>query len=202
MDKSSYSKCYITGCQQQPKHHLTQISNGESGQEHYTCRVHLQELISEWLHPTEQFAPAGKCLEGATECYVTIAMSNRSPRRGTVFLKAFDGGGWTTVECKHHDLLSLLILCRKADSSELQVHDVLRSLIEALGANLCHVVIRDSDDDEEVVGDIVISAAHGESAILCRPCDAICTAFRGHVPIFVSNRLLRGYSDFEGVAEV
>ena len=73
-------------------------------------------------------------------------------------------------------------------------HDLLMTLLSALGGSLLRVAISDLMEDEEgngtFYGFLVIKHDSGEVVIDCRPSDAIAMATRANCPIFVSREVI------------
>ncbi len=73
-------------------------------------------------------------------------------------------------------------------------HDLLMTLLSALGGSLLRVAISDLMEDEEgngtFYGFLVIKRDSGEVVIDCRPSDAIAMATRANCPIFVSREVI------------
>ena len=73
-------------------------------------------------------------------------------------------------------------------------HDLMHSLIEAMGGRLARVAISDLVEDGEGNGTfhafLVILRAGGESVVDCRPSDAVAVAVRAGCPIYVSREVL------------
>jgi bifunctional DNase/RNase len=68
-------------------------------------------------------------------------------------------------------------------------HDLLRSVITALGAGINHIVVSDLDHDTFFAK--VIIQLNGEvSEVDCRPSDAIALAVRAEAPIFAEETVL------------
>ena len=183
-------KCCSELCELKAKLHVTQIANQRAARQEYVCRVHFQELVSDFLHSAPDDNPSGKELADAAECYVPLVISHQSPRRGTVFLKTFDGR-WTAIECKYPDLSGLLLVCRNPESQLGGIFDLPRTLIEPFGATISHVLIDASSDDADGFASLAVSSGSQELLVPCRPCDAISIALRAQVPIYAANRILR-----------
>ncbi len=73
-------------------------------------------------------------------------------------------------------------------------HDLLMTLMEALGGRLLRVAISDLVEDEEgngtFYGFLVVARDGGEVVIDCRPSDAIAMATRAGCPIYVSREVI------------
>jgi bifunctional DNase/RNase len=73
-------------------------------------------------------------------------------------------------------------------------HDLLMTLMSALGGRLLRVAISDLVEDEEgngtFYGFLVVEKEGGEVVIDCRPSDAIAMATRAACPIYVSREVI------------
>lgn len=73
-------------------------------------------------------------------------------------------------------------------------HDLLMTLMNALGGRLLRVAISDLVEDEEgngtFYGFLVVEREGGEVVIDCRPSDAIAMAMRAECPIFVASEVI------------
>ncbi|MGI8586162.1 MAG: bifunctional nuclease family protein [Chloroflexia bacterium] len=77
-------------------------------------------------------------------------------------------------------------------------HDLLRSVIQELGANVTHVLINDLRDDTYYAR-IVLDVQGRHAEIDCRSSDAIALAVRVHCKIFVDDSVMeRGGMTLEG----
>ncbi|OGX18634.1 MAG: hypothetical protein A3K83_04880, partial [Omnitrophica WOR_2 bacterium RBG_13_44_8b] len=70
-------------------------------------------------------------------------------------------------------------------------HDLLRSAIENLDANIDKIII-DKLEENTFHAKIVLKTASGESKIIdARPSDSIALAVRAHAPIFVEDEIIK-----------
>lgn len=73
-------------------------------------------------------------------------------------------------------------------------HDLMMTMLTALGGRLLRVAIsdlvEDSDGNGTFYGFLVIERDDGETIIDCRPSDAIAMATRAECPIFVSREVI------------
>jgi bifunctional DNase/RNase len=73
-------------------------------------------------------------------------------------------------------------------------HDLLLTLMSALGGRLLRVAVSDLLEDAEgngtFYGFLVIGREGGETVVDCRPSDAIAMAVRAECPIYVSREVL------------
>ena len=68
-------------------------------------------------------------------------------------------------------------------------HDLLRSVIESLGATVAHIVVSDLSDDT-FYAKITLNVDGGQTEIDSRPSDALALAVRVEVPIYVDDSVL------------
>lgn len=97
----------------------------------------------------------------------------------------------------HIGLFEALAINRRVHGEESPrplTHDLLMTLISALGGKLLRVAIsdllEDSDGNGTFYGFLVIERDGGESIIDCRPSDAIAMATRAECPIYVSREVI------------
>jgi bifunctional DNase/RNase len=81
--------------------------------------------------------------------------------------------------------------------------DLVRLVVEQLGASVYRAVISDVGVDGGFSASIIIRADRGASikVIDCRPCDAVVLAARSGAPIFVRERVFSKQQDGSGMTE-
>ena len=69
-------------------------------------------------------------------------------------------------------------------------HDLLRSIIQSLGASISHILVNDLQNDTFFAK--IVIAINGKSLeVDCRPSDAIALAVRAQVPIYAEDAVLQ-----------
>lgn len=97
----------------------------------------------------------------------------------------------------HIGLFEALAINRRVHGEESprpMTHDLLMTVVSALGGKLIRVAISDLLEDSEgngtFYGFLVVERDGGETIIDCRPSDAIAMAVRAECPIFVSREVI------------
>ncbi len=106
-------------------------------------------------------------------------------------------GGQERSFMVHIGLFEALAINRQVHGEEMRrplTHDLLMTLLSALGGRLLRVAISDLREDSEgngtFYGFLVIERDGGELVIDCRPSDAIAMATRANCPIYVSRDVI------------
>lgn len=97
----------------------------------------------------------------------------------------------------HIGLFEALAINRRIHDEESPrplTHDLLMTLLSALGGKLLRIAIsdllEDSDGNGTFYGFLVVERDGGETIIDCRPSDAIAMATRAECPIYVSREVI------------
>ncbi len=88
---------------------------------------------------------------------------------------------------------SIVIALQDIEISRPQPHDLIRSAIRSLGAQILSVEITEMKAATFYAEMAVRNAAGEEVLIDCRPSDALAVALRAHVPVYVDRSLMDCY---------
>ncbi len=123
----------------------------------------------------------------------SIRVSLLSPRR-LVVLKELGTDRYLPIWIGTAEADAITIKLQDMPVSRPLTHDLLKSVIEELGANVSHIVINDLVDNVEGGGTflarIILNLGHGNAEIDSRPSDAIALAVRVGAPIFVDESVM------------
>lgn len=88
---------------------------------------------------------------------------------------------------------SIIIALQEIEISRPQPHDLLRTVIKALGGRMLRAEITEMRSATYIAEIIMEDSSGSEVHIDCRPSDAISLALRAHVPVYVSRSLMDAY---------
>lgn len=123
------------------------------------------------------------------EVFVESIRVNMANYKRVVMLKEKDDGRYLPIWIGHFEADAIAIPLQNVPVSRPLTHDLLRSVISALGASVVSVVINDLAD-ETFYAKLVLDAAGRHLEIDSRPSDAIALAVRTGVPIYVADAVL------------
>lgn len=123
----------------------------------------------------------------------SIRVSLLSPRR-LVVLKELGTDRYLPIWIGTAEADAITIKLQNMPVSRPLTHDLLKSIIEELGANVSHILISDLVDNAEGGGTflarIVLNLGQGSAEVDSRPSDAIALAVRVGAPIFVEETVM------------
>jgi bifunctional DNase/RNase len=115
-----------------------------------------------------------------------------SPAGGSAFvllLKEVDGDRKLPIIIGHFEAQSMAFVIEKYVPERPNTYDLLKSVIDNLGANVVEVVIYDLIQNT-YYSNIVLDVSGFSNEVDARPSDAINLALRAKVPIYVSEKVL------------
>ncbi|MGE5617782.1 MAG: bifunctional nuclease family protein [Sphingomonadaceae bacterium] len=123
------------------------------------------------------------------EVFVESIRVNMANYKRVVMLKEKQDGRYLPIWIGHFEADAIAIPLQNVQVSRPLTHDLLRSVISALGARVLSVVINDLADDT-FFAKLVLDADGRHLEIDSRPSDAIALAVRLGVPIYVAESVL------------
>ena len=123
------------------------------------------------------------------EVFVESIRVNMANYKRVVMLKEKQDGRYLPIWIGHFEADAIAIPLQNVQVSRPLTHDLLRSVISALGASVVSVVINDLAD-ETFYAKLVLDADGRHLEIDSRPSDAIALAVRLGVPIYVAESVL------------
>ncbi len=123
------------------------------------------------------------------EVFVESIRVNMANYKRVVMLKDKQDGRYLPIWIGHFEADAIAIPLQNVQVSRPLTHDLLRSIISALGATVVSVVINDLAD-ETFYAKLVLDAQGRHLEIDSRPSDAIALAVRAGVPIYVAESVL------------
>jgi bifunctional DNase/RNase len=123
------------------------------------------------------------------EVFVESIRVNMANYKRVVMLKEKQDGRYLPIWIGHFEADAIAIPLQNVPVSRPLTHDLLRSVISALGAQIVSVVINDLAD-ETFFAKLVLDAGGRHMEIDSRPSDAIALAVRTGVPIYVADTVL------------
>jgi len=124
--------------------------------------------------------------------------------KGTPLVILKDRDGRTVaVPLDHSDANAIAMHSLQVRPDKPLAVDLVRIVVEQLGAELYRAVIGDVSEDGIFSASVVIRAGGGSliKVIDCRSCDAVALAVRCGAPIFVSERVFSKQPDESGMSE-
>jgi len=126
---------------------------------------------------------------GVIEVFVESIRVNMANYKRVVMLKEKQNGRYLPIWIGHFEADAIAIPLQNVQVSRPLTHDLLRSVISALGAKVLSIVINDLAD-ETFYAKLVLDADGRHLEIDSRPSDAIALAVRLGVPIYVAESVL------------
>ncbi|MHB1162019.1 MAG: bifunctional nuclease family protein [Chloroflexota bacterium] len=123
------------------------------------------------------------------EVFVESIRVNMANYKRVVMLKEKQDGRYLPIWIGHFEADAIAIPLQNVQVTRPLTHDLLRSVISALGAKVLSVVINDLAD-ETFFAKLVLDADGRHLEIDSRPSDAIALAVRLGVPIYVAESVL------------
>ena len=106
-----------------------------------------------------------------------------------VILKARDQDRYLFLALTHPEAYAIAMQLHGRSSHPPLAHDLMKNLVEGMGANVIHVVISEFTNDI-FSAQIVLDVAGKEKTIDARASDALALALRTKAPVFVTEQLL------------
>jgi uncharacterized protein len=122
------------------------------------------------------------------ELSVESVRINLATQQRVVILKALHQDRYMFIWIAQAEAYAIAVHLEKSISPRPLTHDVMKKLIESMGARVLRVVISDLVD-EIFYSQIVLEVAGKEREIDTRPSDAIALAVRVNAPIFVTEQV-------------
>jgi bifunctional DNase/RNase len=119
-----------------------------------------------------------------------------------VILKDSEGRA-LPIPLDHSDANAIALHFLRAGADKPFTVDLVRIIVEQLGAEIYRAVISDVSEDGVFSASVVIRADGGASLKLidCRPCDAVALAARSGAPIFARERVFAKQRDVSGMTD-
>ncbi|HEY66404.1 MAG TPA: bifunctional nuclease family protein [Caldilineae bacterium] len=120
-----------------------------------------------------------------------------------VVLKEIDGDRYLPIWIGPFEADAITIELQGVEVARPLTHDLLKRMIETLGARVSHVVVNDLQNDTYYAR-IILDVDGEEIEVDSRPSDAIALAVRTKVPVFVAEEVMdrAGIVPEEGIEEV
>jgi uncharacterized protein len=132
---------------------------------------------------------AAKGVGQVIEVFVESIRVNMANYKRVVMLKEKGSTRYLPIWIGHFEADAIAIPMQKVPVSRPLTHDLLRSSISALGAQLERVIISDLAD-ETFYAKLILQQGGRAIEVDARPSDAIALAIRAEVPIFVEEKVL------------
>jgi bifunctional DNase/RNase len=114
---------------------------------------------------------------------------NLATQQRVVILKALNQDRYLFIWIAHAEAYAIAVHLQGTISPRPLTHDLIKNLLERIGAKVVRVVITDLVE-EIYYTDIVLDVAGEEVVVDARPSDAIALAVRTGTPIFVTEQVL------------
>jgi len=118
----------------------------------------------------------------------SLRVSLTNPQR-VVILKEIDGDRFLPIWIGPYEAEAITIALQEIEVSRPQTHDLIKSIITAQEGKLLRVVVSGLVEDV-YYANLMLQTNEKETAVDCRPSDAIALAVRTHVPIFVERDVM------------
>lgn len=109
--------------------------------------------------------------------------------QGVVILKDIEGGRVLPIWIGMLEATSIALEMEGIKPARPLTHDLIKSMLECVKAEVCMVIIHDLRD-KTFFGQIILKWQDNTLEIDSRPSDAIALALRTNAPIFVSERVI------------
>jgi bifunctional DNase/RNase len=106
-----------------------------------------------------------------------------------VMLRESDGERQLPIWIGPCEAEAITIELQDTEISRPMTHDLLKNIVEEMGAHISHIMVSDLRDSV-FYARLVLDVDGEQSEIDCRPSDAIAMAVRAKVPIFVADHVL------------
>jgi len=107
-----------------------------------------------------------------------------------VLLKQIDEDRYLPIWIGPFEAESITIALQEIEVSRPQTHDLIKKILEEIGVSIIRVEVSSLKEDI-FYGTMVLKNGEKEYNIDCRPSDAIAVAVRAHVPILVSEDVMK-----------
>ena len=118
----------------------------------------------------------------------SLRVSLTNPQR-VVILKEIDGDRFLPIWIGPYEAEAITIALQEIEVSRPQTHDLIKSIITAQEGKLLRVEVSGLIEDV-YYANLILQTNEKETAVDCRPSDAIALAVRTHVPIFVERDVM------------
>jgi len=123
------------------------------------------------------------------EVFVESIRVNMANYKRVVMLKEKSSSRYLPIWIGHFEADAIAIPMQNVPVSRPLTHDLLKSVVSALGARLTQIVINDLAD-ETFYAKLILDANGRHVEVDSRPSDAIALAIRAKVPIYVEESVL------------
>lgn len=106
-----------------------------------------------------------------------------------VVLKQTNDDRYLPIWIGPYEAESITIALQEIEVSRPQTHDLIKKIIDEMGASIIRVEVSALKDDI-FYGTLVLDRESSELRVDCRPSDAIALAVRAHVPIMVAETVM------------
>jgi len=117
---------------------------------------------------------------------VRVSLTNQ---QRIVILKVIDQEHYLPIWIGLYEAEAITIALQEIQVARPQTHDLLRTLIQSLNAELTHVEVTSLSEDV-FYGNLIFKIEGQKKQIDCRPSDALALAVRMNVPILVAEEVL------------
>ncbi len=117
---------------------------------------------------------------------VRVSLTNQ---QRIVILKQVDEERYLPIWIGLYEAEAITIALQEIKVARPQTHDLLKTLIQSLNANLVQVEVVSLSEDV-FYGNLILDVDGARHELDCRPSDALALAARSHVPILVSEDVM------------
>lgn len=107
-----------------------------------------------------------------------------------VVLKQINDDRYLPIWIGPYEAESITIALQEIEVSRPQTHDLIKKILEQMNVSIRRVEVGSLQDDI-FYGALILKGEAGNFSIDCRPSDAIAIAVRAHVPIMVSEEVMK-----------
>lgn len=125
-----------------------------------------------------------------TEVQIESLRVSLTSQHRLILLKEKDGVLSLPLFIGQFEAESIVLALQDIEISRPQPHDLIRSVIRALDAQIIYAEITEMKAATFYAELVLRNAQGGEVRIDCRPSDAIAVAVRAHVPVYVDRELM------------
>ena len=184
-------ECSVSDCDQPSAAHVTEVESRRCVREQSFCHLHAERYFTQFHRTKPVIEGTCRAIESATAFDLELIVYRIDGHTGEVFLREVGGIRRFGLACGLYEATTISCLLRTPSPPRPLTHDTIVNVISAFGGRLQHVVIHDHVQEGNfylaklcvVQGDRVVE-------VDVRPSDAIGTAIRSDVPIYVVDRLV------------
>lgn len=187
------SKCSNPSCADPACARVVVVNQRQVLSDRYLCDAHGEDWVTRSLDSLPIEKKPSDFVEGAVFCDIALIL-NRPSLIGDsqyVHLRELRGRRWLSFYCGFIEASVILSSLMVPSPPRPQTHDVLCSVVSALGGTISHALVNDCAADGKVyVAKLILTTAFGNVTVDARATDAIAAAIRSQKPILVSESLL------------